>query len=534
MHEHEVPTHVQAEDRVLLWFTFPQLIALAVAAALGYGVYHYAPVGPEPVRIMLGLGVALTGVALVAGKVRGRPLPAVLADLLKFGLGASRFAGPISQLARAEPPVPPAPPGVAQQPASKPKRRSRTRGERMPRAPLGWFRKRNQQRVRGQIDHARRTLAKSLRGQRFQRWSAGLGAAAVVAALSVVTCTPRGIVAQEPTAAPRLPEEIEFEPGPLIDGRRLYIERLVITPTEATVVLRAAADLEVDVRAFGGVQGRSLVASRSVALHEGERSTQRLPLSGAEPSFTFAWLDEHLEGGALTLSADQLPHPLPAVEGDLCDLQLTSLEWRPSQIRGAVSSVCVASIDEQVRLQTVAGHVNQTETVVLSSDVRSLSGALQVSVGSRQTSVPLVADGTTRFQLTLESGAGIQDVALSANVTAQLNIPLPDLVQLTYHPARTEAFSETVSFPIPDTEEVASQTVTFTVTHPAHVCAAMVARSPLTKSREERLTLTTVIASDDPYAALVAPERPPTASTQTRVPEDELSQLFAQLGWELN
>ena len=25
MREHEVPTHVQAEDRVLLWLTFPQL-----------------------------------------------------------------------------------------------------------------------------------------------------------------------------------------------------------------------------------------------------------------------------------------------------------------------------------------------------------------------------------------------------------------------------------------------------------------------------------------------------------------------------
>ncbi len=531
MHEHEVPTHMQAEDRVLLWFTFPQLIALAVAAALGYGVYHYAPVGSEAVRIMLGLGVALTGVGLVAGKVGGRPLPAVLADLLRFGLGASRFAGPVSQLARSEPPVPPR---AAQQPASKPMRRPRTRGERMPRIPLGWFRKRHQQRARRQVDQARQSVAKALRGQRFQRWSAGLGAAAVVAALGIVTCTPRGIVAQEPHTQPRLPEEIEFDPEPLIDGRRLFIERLTITPSEATVVLRAAADLEVDVRAFGGVNGRSLVASRSVPLNGSERSTQRLPLSGPDPSFTFAWLDEHLQGGALTLSADQLPHPLPAVEGDLCDLQLTSLEWRPSQIRGEVSSICVASIDDQVRLQTVAGHVNQTETVVLSGDVRALSGALRVSVGSRQTSVPLVADGTTRFQLALESGAGIQDVALSANVTAQLNIPLPDLVQLTHHPARTETFSETVSFPIPDTEEVASQTVTFTVTHPAHVRAAMVARSPSTKSREERLTLTTVIASDGPYAALVAPERPPTASTQTRVPEDELSQLFAQLGWELN
>ena len=34
MEEHEVPTHVQAEDRVLLWFTFPQIVALTAVAAL--------------------------------------------------------------------------------------------------------------------------------------------------------------------------------------------------------------------------------------------------------------------------------------------------------------------------------------------------------------------------------------------------------------------------------------------------------------------------------------------------------------------
>ena len=28
MTEHEVPTHVQAEDRVILWFTFPQVVAI--------------------------------------------------------------------------------------------------------------------------------------------------------------------------------------------------------------------------------------------------------------------------------------------------------------------------------------------------------------------------------------------------------------------------------------------------------------------------------------------------------------------------
>ena len=46
MREHEVPTHVQAEDRVLLWFTFPQVVAIVAVCALSYGAYRYAPVGP--------------------------------------------------------------------------------------------------------------------------------------------------------------------------------------------------------------------------------------------------------------------------------------------------------------------------------------------------------------------------------------------------------------------------------------------------------------------------------------------------------
>ena len=42
MDEHEVPTHVQAEDRVLLWFTFPQIVALTAVAALAYGTAPFA------------------------------------------------------------------------------------------------------------------------------------------------------------------------------------------------------------------------------------------------------------------------------------------------------------------------------------------------------------------------------------------------------------------------------------------------------------------------------------------------------------
>ena len=33
MREHEVPTHVQAEDKVLLGFTFPQIVALTAVCA---------------------------------------------------------------------------------------------------------------------------------------------------------------------------------------------------------------------------------------------------------------------------------------------------------------------------------------------------------------------------------------------------------------------------------------------------------------------------------------------------------------------
>ena len=55
MREHEVPTHVQAEDKVLLWFTFPQIVAVVAVCALAYGAYRYFPSAPSEVR----LGIAV-------------------------------------------------------------------------------------------------------------------------------------------------------------------------------------------------------------------------------------------------------------------------------------------------------------------------------------------------------------------------------------------------------------------------------------------------------------------------------------------
>ena len=109
MREHEVPTHVQAEDKVLLGFTFPQVVAVMAVFALSYGAYHYAPVGPSEVRMALAVLFGLVGVAMTIGKIGGRRLPLVAADLLKYRLGARLYAGPPSQLARSEPPAPPQP-----------------------------------------------------------------------------------------------------------------------------------------------------------------------------------------------------------------------------------------------------------------------------------------------------------------------------------------------------------------------------------------------------------------------------------------
>ena len=89
MREHEVPTHVQAEDRVLLGFTFPQIVAVTAVCAISYGAYRYAPVGPSEVRMALAVVLGLVGIAMVVGKIGGRRLPLVAADLLKYRLGAT-------------------------------------------------------------------------------------------------------------------------------------------------------------------------------------------------------------------------------------------------------------------------------------------------------------------------------------------------------------------------------------------------------------------------------------------------------------
>ncbi|MDE2895565.1 MAG: hypothetical protein OXN87_09225 [Chloroflexota bacterium] len=604
MDEHEVPTHVQAEDRVLLWFTFPQIVALTAVAALAYGVYQVAPFGPEAVRVGLGLVFALVGVALVVGRVGGRRLPAVAADLMRFGFGTRRFAGSPVQLVRAEPPAPPvkrgavildpetagsASPGapaatqeaveiVTQQAASqlgpirrgarklanlKRSPRPRTRGERMPLRPRNWFRKRDtKQQAKREYDDARQTIAREQREHRSSWWPRVLGGAAALAVVaSVVICCPPLASADDGEQETWTSDEIEFDPPPLIPGRRLFIERLTVTASAATVVLKAAANLEVEVRAFGGADGREPKFQRENTLGQGGRLSYLLPLDGPVPSFTFAWRDEHAQAGALSLAGDQLPYPLPAVEGELCDLQIVSLIWRPDRIEGGVRSGCVATLEERVELQTAAGYRALSQTTLLQAQVTRVSGTLTVAAGGHETTALFVPDGETRFTLAQPAESGILAVEITTELSADLRIALPPLVQLTHHPRWVEHRTETVTLTRPGTTQTVTETiivadpdgkpipwtvsstlsipsadvqkdVTLEIVHDEHVRAELVQRPDLSKTRSESLSLVSAIASDDAYRALLVeqqPERP--VSIQTRLSDAELDELFQILGW---
>ena len=351
MREHEVPTHVQAEDKVLLGFTFPQIVAVTAVCAISYGVYRYAPVGPSEVRMALAVVLGLVGVAMIVGQIGGRRLPLVAADLLKYRLGARLYAGPPSQLVRSEPLAPvqparsgPGPMRVMASSAGRGLRRLRRkrlrdgerRNGRMPFRPHGWFGK---GRKRKGHDHRAETLESRNRKSR-KGW---FQIVALVVLAAVVT-VPQAALADGHEGGGWSSDEIEFQPPQPVDGRRLYIEGLSVTGDRAKVTLRAATALDVRVRAFGGQTGSALQFRESSSLDEGERIDYDLPLEGETPSLTFSWEDTLGQAGAVTIKGEQIPYPLPAIDGELCDLRVVSLGWTPGRVEGAIESECVAGI----------------------------------------------------------------------------------------------------------------------------------------------------------------------------------------------
>ena len=577
MREHEVPTHVQAEDRVLLGFTFPQVVAVVATAALSYGAYRYAPVGPSEVRMALAVVFGLVGVAMVVGKIGGRRLPLVAADLLKYRLGARRYAGQLSQLVRSEAPAPPQPvkslpdgkaggPGPLRLMARRskrafhrPRKKNRKgkekdrRGERRPFRPHGWFGKRRKS-GRDHLGHRAETL-ESRRKPRTG-WVSVVAVVAVMAA--AVMAVPQLALADghEPWR-----DEIDFEITEPVEGRRIFVEGLTVSGDRALVTLRAATDVDIRIRAFGGPDGTWLRFWASDRLGEGELSRYKFPLHGPVPSFTVSWEDALGQAGALTVEHDRIPYPLPEVEGELCDLRMTSLGWTPGAVNGVVESECVTRIEHPVELQTVAGHESVAETALMDAGVTAITGTLSAATGASHASVAFVPNGETRFRLPIGEGEAVHAVSVDVGLEASLRIPIPPLTVLTHHPERTERRTETVSLWRPGASDTASETitvthddgtttehtvtahayvpgttvyrdVTITIVHPEHVKAETVERGPLTRTRADTLALASRVGADDPFAALVVPEPEPEDPPAEQTPAGGLRDWFDRLGWE--
>ena len=572
MREHEVPTHVQAEDRVLLGFTFPQIVAVVAVCALSYGAYRYAPVGPSEVRMALAVLFGLVGVAMVVGKIGGRRLPLVAADLLKYRLGARRYAGPVSQLVRTEPPAPVQPVRSGPGPLSlmakrvgrgmgrlRKNRKTRKNKERR-NGRMRWFGKRRgrDDGNRQGRDHRPETLQ-----SRSRRPRKGFLAFAVLAVLALAVVTvPQVALADGHDEDEPWRSEIDFEIEEPVEGRRVFVERLTVSGDRAAVTLRAATALDIRVRAFGGPRGTWLRFWGSATLDEGERVDYSLPLYGPLPSFTVSWEDGLGQAGALTVEHEQIPYPLPEIDGELCDLRMTSLGWTPGAVSGVIESECAARVQEPVELQTVAGHESVTETALMDAEVTAVTGTVSAATGASHTSVAFVPDGETRFRLPIGDGQAFHAVSVDVGLEASLRIPIPPLTQLTHHPERVEEVTRTVHLHRPGDSDSDSETatatcedgatasatatayayvpsatiakeVTVTIVHPEHVKAETVERSPIAGSRGETLAMASDVGADDPFEVLVLPEPEPEDPPAEQSPADgDLRRWFDRLGWE--
>ncbi len=563
MREHEVPTHVQAEDRVLLGFTFPQVVAVMAVCALSYGAYHYAPVGPSEARMALAVLFGLVGVAMIVGKIGGRRLPLVAADLLKYRLGARRYAGQVAQLVRSEPPAPAQPVKTGPSPLSlmakrvgrglRRQRKKTRRSKERRNGRMRWFgKRRGKDGGSGQRhDHRAETL-------KIRRRKPRMGWMAVVA---VVLVAAAATVPQAALADDHWRDEIDFEVREPVPGRRIFVEGLTVSGDRAAVTLRAATALDIRARAYGGPQGSWLRFWGSASLDEGERADYSLPLNGPAPSFTVSWEDTLGQAGALTFKHEQIPYPLPAVEGELCDLRMTSLGWTPGAVSGVIESECVTHTEHPVELQTVAGHQSVTETALLDAQVTAVTGTVAAATGASHTSVAFVPNGETHFRLSVPTGAAIHAVTVDVSLEASLRIPIPPLTQLTHHPERVEHVTKTVHLLRPGDSDSDSETVTVTcddgatssatatayayvpsatiakevtvdVLHKEHIKAEVVERSPITRTRAESLTLASGIGSDDPFEVLVLPEPEPEEPPAEQEPANDLRSWFEALGWE--
>lgn len=532
---------------------------MLAAGGLAYGLWRFLPIGSDEVRLGLAAAVALIGVTAAMGKIGGRRLPMVAADLLRFHLTPRRYEGPPSELARTQSPAP-----VEKRPSQL------TAFARRMKASAAAVRRRRP--LRG--DRKRKTKGQRRPFRPHARFGKGRGthaavlAAAALAAIAVMAAHPQRSAADGPPTDEDLDwlDGVEFRPPEPIPGRRVFVEELKVANGRATVGLRAATDLDLHVRAFGGPQGNRILFSDSADLQQAERVQYVMPIDGPRPSLEFSWQDSRAQAGTLALDDDRLPHPLPSAEGRLCSLALKSVRWTPGKIHGVVSSRCAATIQETVPIQTATGHHTQTVTALMDAKIVSITGTIAISVSNGGSAVRATAkfapNADTPFSVPIPDERSIRSVTIHADIEATTEVELPPVVNLSHHPHRTQRNYRSVSFICPERTQSVSVPVSFpnpdgtwsytyaytsvsfpsytvrrsystAVSYPEHVLASVAQRSPMIHRIAESMELESTIATDYSYQALVLPvEREPARAEQTPLTKEEALELFGVIDWK--
>ena len=385
MREHEVPTHLQAEDKVLLGLTFPQIVAGAAVVGLAYGLWRHAAFLPEGQwRLAAAITFALLGLAAVAVRPGGRALPVLVLDLLRFALSPKRYEGNIAALL--QPPV----------------------EEVLPRA-------------KGKAKPKRRRGFRRLRlgGLPFRCLSIVLAVSVVIGSIA-----PSTVMAAGP---------------PLDDTQRLFIESWTVTGGRAELTVRAATSLTVQVTAHTDDDRQSFRA-RDV-LYRGERQTYAVPLGESHEAIAVSWHDALGNAGLRVLDSRNFPFHVPVIETTDCMVALDEIGWEQGEVSGRISGSCRSGAEEVVEATVLTDPDDPTQSVeqrlLLDASVEEVTGTLRLAASGPETNasrqMDFVRDGDMDFTLPVPSRGGVYDASLRADLTSTHVIPLPDRVDLTHH-----------------------------------------------------------------------------------------------------
>ena len=391
MQAHDVPTHLQAEDRVLLGLTFPQIVAAMAVLGLAYGVWQRAAFLPEGHwRIAAAVTFAILGLAAIVVRPGGRALPAVVLDLLRFALTPKRYGGGIAGLLR---------PPVEETPTK----------------------------AQGQTKGKGKTKAKAKRNKK--RW---LRAGLPFRLLSFTLAVSVVLASVAPSAA-------VMAAAPPEDAQRLFIESWTVRGNRAELSVRAATSLTVQVRAQTEDGGESFRA-RDV-LYRGERQTYSVPLRESHRAIAISWNDALGNAGLRVLDRRSFPFPIAPLETKDCTVSVTEIGWKEGQVAGRISGTCESEAEEVVEAVVLTDPDDPTKSVeqrlLLDAAVEEVTGSLRLAASGPETNasrqMDFVRDGEMAFSLSVPLRSGVYDAFLRADLLSTHVIPLPARVDLTHH-----------------------------------------------------------------------------------------------------